>query len=73
MNSLPFNKSFLAVWQLSDNNASDDELSLAGSVAVNEQFLEVIVMLGNDMPHLKHTKLTPINTNAHDGTVHHIN
>ena len=37
-NSPPFtgNKSFLAIRRLSDNNASDDGLSLSASVAVNK-------------------------------------
>ena len=34
--------------ELSDNNASDDGLSLSTSVAVNKQISEVILMLGND-------------------------
>ena len=33
--------------ELSDNNASDDGLSLSASVAVNKQILEVILMPGN--------------------------
>ena len=34
--------------ELSDNNASDDGLSLSISIAVNKQIPEVIIMLGND-------------------------
>ena len=44
-------RKFLGSDELSDNNASEDELSLSASVAVNEQILEVILMLallGND-------------------------
>ena len=33
---------------LSDNDVSDDGLSLSASVAVNKQILEVIRMPGND-------------------------
>ena len=33
--------------ELSDNNASDDGLSLSASVAVNKQILEVIPTPGN--------------------------
>ena len=35
-------------WLLSDNNISDNGLSLAVSVAINEQISEVIPMLGNN-------------------------
>ena len=35
--------------ELSDNNTSDDEVSLSASVAVNKQILEVILMLNNDV------------------------
>ena len=34
--------------KLSDNNVSDNGLSLSASIAVNKQILEVILMLGND-------------------------
>ena len=34
--------------KLSDNNASDDGLSLSANVAVNKQILEVICVSGND-------------------------
>ena len=34
--------------KLSDNNASDDGLSLSASVAVNKQILKVIHMSGNN-------------------------
>ena len=34
--------------KFSDNNASDDRLSIAMSVAVNEQISEVILTLGSD-------------------------
>ena len=34
--------------ELSDNNASEDGLSLSVSVAVNKQILEVILTLGNN-------------------------
>ena len=39
---------FLVLDELSDNNASDDGLSLSISIAVNKQIPEVIIMLGND-------------------------
>ena len=42
--------------ELSDNNASDNELSLSASVTVNKQISEVIPTLGNDAI-LVYTKL----------------
>ena len=45
-NSPPFNKSFLD--ELSNNNTSDDGLSLSASVAVNKQISEVILTPGNN-------------------------
>ena len=41
----PFNKSFLAFDKLSDNYASDHELSLSMSVAANKEISKVILML----------------------------
>ena len=40
--------------ELSDNNASDDGLSLSVSVAVNKQISEVILMTGNDAALMTH-------------------
>ena len=49
MNLPPFNKKISWLFdELSDDNASDDGLSLSASVAVNKQILEVIPMPGND-------------------------
>ena len=45
--------------ELSDNNASDDGLSLSAIVTINEQILEVIFMVGNNTM-LRHTKLMPV-------------
>ena len=42
--------------ELSDNNVSNDGLSLSASVAVNKQTSEVILMPGNDAK----LKLTPV-------------
>ena len=39
---------YLMTDNLSDNNASDDGLSLSASVAVDKQISEVILTLGND-------------------------
>ena len=41
----PSTKHFWLFDELSDNNASNDELPLSVSVAVNEQISEVILML----------------------------
>ena len=45
--------------EFSDNNASDDGLSLSVSVAVNKQISEVILMTGND------AKLVTLHFNDH--------
>ena len=63
--SWPFNK-------LSDNNASDDELSLSANVAVNKQILEVILMLGNDAILMAYQINTRYNTYACNDTFRHI-
>ena len=68
--------SIKASWQfdeLSDNNVSDDELSLSVSVAVNKQILEVILMLGNDAILIAYQINTCYNTYARDGAFCHIN
>ena len=63
--------------KLSDNNASDDALSLSSSVAVNKQILEVILMLGNNRGNNATLMTCQINacynTYAHDGTFCHKN
>ena len=69
----PFNKSFLVIGELSDNNVSDDGLSLATSVAVNKQILEVILTLGNDVILMVYQINIHYNTYAHDSAFHHIN
>ena len=48
INLPPFKKVSWLFDELSDNNASDDGLSLSASVAVNKQILEVIPTPGND-------------------------
>ena len=59
--------------ELSDNNASDDELSLSTSVEVNKQILEVILKPGNNAK-LKAYKINACyNTYACDGAWCHIN
>ena len=60
-------------YKLSDNNASDDGLSLSASVAVNKQILEVILMLGNDAILVAYQINARYNTYACDGTFRHIN
>ena len=59
--------------ELSDNNASDDGLSLSASVAVNKQISEVIPMPGNNAILVVYQINACYNTYAHDGTFHHIN
>ena len=66
--------SFLANFdKLSDNNASDDRLSLSASVAVNKQISELILMPGNDAILVVYQISTHYNTYACDGTFCHIN
>ena len=61
----PFNKKVSWLFdELSDNNASDNGLSLSASVAVNKQILEVIPMPGND------AILVVYQINAHYNTYH---
>ena len=48
MNLPHFNKFSWPFDELSDNNESDNGLSLAANVAINEQILGVIFTLGND-------------------------
>ena len=59
--------------KLSDNNASDDGLSLSASVAVNKQILEVIPTPGNDAILVVYQINTRYNTYAHDSAFCHIN
>ena len=59
--------------KLSDNNASDNGLSLSASVAVNKQILEVIPMPGNDAILVVYQIKARYNTYAHDGAFRHIN
>ena len=74
MNSLPFNKSFLASFgKLSDNNASDDGLSLSASVAVNKQISEVILTPGDNAILVVFQINARYNTYARDGAFCSIN
>ena len=59
--------------ELSDNNASDNGLSLSASVAVNEQILEVILTPGNNAILVAYQINTSCNTYACDSTFRHIN
>ena len=59
--------------ELSDNNGSDDELSLSASVAVNKQILEVILMLGNNAVLMAYQINVRYNTYARDGAFRLIN
>ena len=58
---------------MSDNNVSDDELSLSVSVAVNKQILKVIPTPGNNAILVVYQINTRYNTYAHDGSFRHIN
>ena len=59
--------------ELSDNNASDDTLSLSMSVAVNKQISEVILMLGNDTMLMVYQINACYTTYACDSAFPHIN
>ena len=59
--------------ELSDNNASDDGLSLSASVAVNKQILGVIPTPGNDAILVVYQINAHYNTYAHDGTFRRVN
>ena len=59
--------------ELSDNNASDDGLSLSVSVSVNKQISDVILTLGNDAILMAYQINAHYNTYARDGAFHHIN
>ena len=59
--------------ELSDNNMSDDGLSLVVSVAVNEQISEVILTLGNNATLLAYQINIRYYTYAHDRAFRHIN
>ena len=52
--------------KLSDNNVSDDGLSLSASVAVNKQISEVILMPGNNAILVAYQINGHCNTYAHD-------
>ena len=52
--------------ELSDNNASDDGLSLSASITVNKQISEVILMPGNDAILVVYQINTRYNTYAPD-------
>ena len=70
----PFNKKVSWLFdELSDNNASDDGLSLSASVAVNKQILEVIPMPGNNAILVVYQINARYNTYTHDGAFRHIN
>ena len=74
MNLPPFNKKVSWLFdELSDNNASDDGLSLSASVAVNKQISKVILMLGNDAILVVYQINARYNTYAHDSAFHRIN
>ena len=73
MSSPPFNKGYLAIYELSDNYASDDGLSLSTSVVVKKQILEVILTLSNDAIFVVYQINARYNTYACNGTFHHIN
>ena len=59
--------------KLSDNNASDNGLSLSASVAVNKQIPEVIPMPANDAIFVVYQSNVRYNTYAYDSAFHHIN
>ena len=59
--------------KMSDNNASNDGLSLSASVAVNKQISEVIPTLSNDAILVVYQINARYNTYACEGTFRHIN
>ena len=59
--------------ELSDNNASDDGLSLSASVAVNKQISEVIPTPGNGAILVVYQINAHYNTYARDGAFRRIN
>ena len=74
MNLPPFNKKLSWLFdELSDNNASDDGLSLSASVAVNKQILEVIPTPGNNAILVVYQINTHYNTYARDSAFRRIN
>ena len=73
MNLLPSTKVSWLFDKLSDNNASDDGLSLSASVAVNKQILEVIPTPGNDAILVVYQINARYNTYARDGAFRRIN
>ena len=70
----PFNKKVSWLFdKLSDNNASDDGLSLSVSVAVNKQILEVIPTPGNDAILVVYQINARYNTYTRDSAFRRIN
>ena len=63
---------YICLLELSDNNVSDDELSLLANVAV-KQILEVILMLDKDVILMAYQINVRYNANAHDNAFYHIN
>ena len=59
--------------ELSDNNVSDNGLSLSASVAINKQISEVILTPGNDAILVVYQINARYNTYACDGAFHCIN
>ena len=59
--------------ELSDNNASDNGVSLSASVVVNKQILKVILTPGNDAILMVYQINARYNTYADDGTLRYIN
>ena len=73
-NLSPFNKKVHWLFdELSDNNASDDALSLLASVAVNKQILEVIPTPDNNAILVVYQINACYNTYTRDGTFRRIN
>ena len=59
--------------ELSDNNVSEDRLSLSSSVAGNEQISKVILMLGSNAILVAYQINTRYNTYVCDDTFCHTN
>ena len=64
---------FLDYEELSDNNASDNGLSLSASVTFNKQISEVIPTLGSNSIFVVYQINTRYNTYVCDGAFRHIN
>ena len=69
----PFKKVSWLFHELSDNNVSNDGLSLSASVAVNKQILKVIPTPGNDAILVVYQINARYNNYACDGAFHRIN